>query len=55
MIASVLIIVLLLLVVFLAYREGRPFFNDALKIFILVCVILLALLVFVPNTMGGIR
>lgn len=55
MIASALILILLVLVCFLAYREGRPFFSDPLRILIFVCVLLLAILAFLPSTMGGTR
>lgn len=55
MIVSVLVVILLLLVIFMAYREGRTYFNDPLKILVIVCVILLAILAFLPGTMGGVR
>lgn len=49
---GVLLIILLLLVIFLAYREGKPFFSDPLKVAILIAVLVLAILAWTPLGIG---
>lgn len=45
---SVLLIALLITMIVMAVREGRPFFGDWLKVIALVIAVVLALLTWLP-------
>lgn len=48
----VLLVLLLIVMVFMAIRDGRPFFADALKVTALIIAIIVALLSWLPLIRG---
>lgn len=52
MIGTVLLVLLLIIMVFMAYRDGRPFFADFLKVAAFILTILLAILTWWPAKLG---
>lgn len=53
MITGVLLLVLLIVMIFMAIRDGRPFFGDALKVTALIIVLVAAIVTWWP--MRGMR
>ncbi len=52
MATTILLILLLIVMIFMAVRDGRPFFGDPLKVTAFIIALLLAVLTWLPLVRG---